>query len=202
MKKAIIDFFKNNVLGIQLFTDELTYMLEEGKLEGIYSDRMTFSDLTETEHGFQFNMTTVSDEKVYEKDASGNRDTLIKDFTGTGVFHYELALRRSTSEITGYMRLLSSSTKDHTMEAVVYGVHDMKLEGGELKWKEQQLMYRDNPSGKGHYRPVAFDADARFYIEDGKLRFEYAPYYWDVDPATMGKSLSKDKCPLFIAKEK
>ena len=202
MKKEIVDFLKNNALGIQLFTDEVIYTLEEGKLEGVYSDRMIFSDLTESDNGFQFNMTTVTEEKVYMKDASGNRREMIKDFTGTGVFHYELAFRRSTSEFTGYVRLLSSSTKDHTMEAVVYGVHDVEFENGELRWKEKQLMYRDMPTGKDEYRPVAFDAKVRFYMENSKVRFEYMPIYWDVDTKVMKKSLSKDQYPPFVAKEK
>lgn len=202
MKKEIVDFLKNKVLGIQLFTDEVIYTLEEGKLEGVYSDRMIFSDLTESENGFQFNMTTVTEENVYLKEADGNRGEMIKDFTGTGVFHYELAFRQSTSEFTGYMRLLSSSTKDHTMEAVVYGVHDVEFENGELRWKEKQLMYRDTPAGKDKYRPVAFDAKVRFYMEESKMRFEYTPIYWYVEPKIMKKTLSKDQYPPFVAKEK
>jgi len=202
MIDAIINFIKENVSGKQLITDELIYSLEGGKLEGIYSDIMSFSDLITSENGFQFNMTTVTNEKIYSKDEDGNRTDLIKDYTGTGVYHYEVALRKSTSEITGYIRLLSSSTSDHTMEAVVYGVYNMRLEEGQLKWQEQQLLYRDMPSGKDTYRPVAFDSEIRFYAENGKIRFEYAPIYFDVDAKTMAKVLSKEQYPPFIAKEK
>lgn len=202
MKEVIIDFFKKNVLGKRLATDELIYSLEDGKLEGVYSDRMTFSDLLISANGFQFDMALVTKEKVYNKDAEGNRLGIVKDYTGAGIYHYEMAQRKSTSEITGYMRLLSASVGEHTMEAVVYGAFNMRLDEGQLKWQEQQLLYRDMPTDRGTYRPVAFDADIRFYIEEGKLRFEYVPHYYDVDAKTMGKTLSKDHCPTFTAKEK
>ena len=202
MKDSIIGFIRDNVIGRLLETEELTYLLEGGDLEGVYSDKISFSELTVSDNGIQFNMIVVTEEKVYAKDDKGNRSKIVKDFTGSGTFHYELSLRKSTSEITGVMRLLTSSTNDHTMEAIVYGVHDMKLEEGQLKWKEQQLMYRDMPAGEGCYRPVAFDSEIRFYKENEKLRFEYIPIYWDVDPKTMKKTLSKDKCPHFVSKEK
>lgn len=202
MKDAIINFIRENVLGKQLITDELTYSLEKGKMEGVYSDSMCFSDLTTSENGFQFNMTVVTKEKVYAKDSDGSRTKIVKDYTGAGSYRYELAVRKSTSQITGYMRLLSSSTRDHTMEAVVYGVFDMKLNNHELKWKEQQLLYRDMLADENKYRPVAFDSEIRFYMENGKLRFEYLPMYYGINPETFTKSLSKEQYPPFVAKEK
>ena len=57
------------------------------------------------------------------------------------------------------------------------------------------------PSTDGNFHPVAFDANARFYMEEGKLRFEYIPFYYDVNPESMARELSADKLPAFIAKE-
>ena len=36
--KKIIDFIEENVNGRTLFTEELVYKLEDGALEGVYSD--------------------------------------------------------------------------------------------------------------------------------------------------------------------
>ncbi|WP_029905936.1 hypothetical protein [Prevotella sp. 10(H)] len=202
MKDKIIEFIRNNVLGKQLVTDELSYLLEEGKLQGIYSDKMIFSDLAVTENGFQFNMTVVTEEQIYTRDEAGDKGDLVRDYTGAGVYHYELAERRSSGQMTGVMRLLSATVRDHTMEAVVYGVYDVMLTDGELKWKEQQLLYRDNTSDADSYRAVAFDADIRFYLENGKLRFVHIPSYWNVNTKTMEKTLSKDQLPAFVSKEK
>lgn len=202
MKEQFLKFFQENVLGRILETDEVVYSLEQGKLQGFYSDQMIFSDLSATEYGIQFNMTTVTKEKIYKVDADGSRGEVTKDFTGTSVFHYELACRKSSSQITGYVRCLSSTVREHTMEAVVYGVYNILIEKGQLKWNEQQLFYRDNPAGENKYHPVAFDSSIRFYMENDKLTFEYLPVYYNVDPATMHRTLSKDKYPPFIAKEK
>ena len=45
MKDGIILFLKENIIGRNLFTEDVVYKLENGKLEGVYSDRMIFSDL-------------------------------------------------------------------------------------------------------------------------------------------------------------
>ena len=43
--KKVIDFIEENVNGRTLFTKELVYKLEDGALEGIYSDQISFSNL-------------------------------------------------------------------------------------------------------------------------------------------------------------
>ncbi|RFS21935.1 hypothetical protein DVR12_14895 [Chitinophaga silvatica] len=197
----VLTFLNKNVINRQLQTEELTYSLDESTLEGAYADRMFFSDLTSGESSIQFNLTTVTDERVYLMDDNNVRTDLIKDFTGTSVFRYELAVRRSTGAITGYMRCLSSTVRSHTMEAIAYGVYEVRIENDQLKWREQQLLYRDTPAGDGIFKPIAFDAEVRFYLEDELLRFEYLPFYFDVDVEKMTKILSKDVYPPFVGKE-
>ena len=65
MKDEIIQFLKENIIGKNLFTDDVVYQLDNGKLEGVYSDKIVFSDLAKTENGFGFNMTTVTHELIY-----------------------------------------------------------------------------------------------------------------------------------------
>lgn len=200
-REKIIDFLKSYVIGKKLITDEVVYQLEEGRLEGIYSDEMFFSNLVLSEHGFQFDMTTVTREKIYILNSEKRRGAIKKDFNGVSVFRYELAERESTSRITGIMRLVSSTVRDHTMEGIAYGVHDLQLENKQLRWKEQQMLYRDMPADNDNYRPVAFDAKVRFYLENGKLRFEYIPMYYDFEPDKLTRTLSKDQYPSFVTKE-
>lgn len=201
MREQLITYLKEKVLGKTLRTDDVTYLLDEGKLKDVYSDQMMFSDLQFTENGVQFNMTTIAKERVYYLDEKGECIGIKKDYTGTSVFRYELAKRKSTNEFTGYMYLISTTTIVSEMEAVVQGVYDIRLENSELKWKEQQLLYRDMPSIEGTFRPVAFDAEARFYLEEGKLRFEYIPFYYEIVPKSMERKLSADKLPSFLSKE-
>jgi hypothetical protein len=197
-----IEFLKNYVIDKKLVTEEVVYQLEEGKLEGVYSDEMFFSNLRFSENGFHFDMTTVTREKIYILGPDKKREAIKKDFNGISVFRYELAERKSTSRTTGIMRLISSTVHEHTMEGIVYGVSDLQLENSQLNWKEQQMLYRDMPADKDNYRPVAFDAKVRFYLENGKLRFEYVPMYYDFEPDNLSKTLSKDQYPPFITKEK
>ena len=94
--------------------------------------------------------------------------TIAKDYTGTSVFRYELAMRKSTNQLTGYMRCISTTVQNQTMEAVVCGIFDVNFDGKELKWQENQLLYRDSPIGDGNYKPAAFDAKVRFHLDKGK----------------------------------
>ena len=77
-------------------------------------------------------------------------------------------MRKSTKQITGYMRCVSTTVQDSTMEAVVCGIFDVTFDGKELKWQENQLLYRDNPIGEDKYKPVAFNSKVRFILITGK----------------------------------
>lgn len=111
MKDEIIQFLEESIIGKTLFTDDVVYQLDNGKLEGVYSDKMVFSDLVKTENGFGFNMTTVTHELIYNVDEKGSRTSIAKDYTGTSVFRYELAIRKSTNQLTGYALYLYNSPK-------------------------------------------------------------------------------------------
>lgn len=76
MKDEIIHFLEKNLIGKILFTDKVTYTLGNGKLEGIYNDQMTFSNLVKTENGFKFNMTTLTHELIYNLDEEGAKTTV------------------------------------------------------------------------------------------------------------------------------
>lgn len=79
MKNEIIQFLRENIIGKTLLTGAV-YKLENGNLEGVYNDKMTFSNLVTTENGFKFNMTTVTQELVYNLDDKGTRTTIAKDY--------------------------------------------------------------------------------------------------------------------------
>ena len=192
--KKIIDFMEENVDGRTLFTKELVYELENGALQGVYSDQISFSNLKYSQSGFQIDMFIVSNEKIWLIDKEGQRDKLRKDFSSVSMFRFELAMRKSTNAITGCFRFISASGKNVPAEAVVSGIYDVRLENSVLKLSESQVLYRD--------KPVAFQAEHRFYCEDGKLHYEYDGRCFDVDANTMQRRDSSDTFPPFISIEK
>jgi len=197
----MITFIKENVLGRVLLTDELTYRLDEDALEGVYSDQIVFTNLYESAYGFGFDMHIAASETVYNLDENGMRGSVRKVFDGNSLFRYELAQRRSSGDVTGMTRLISTTNREQTAQAIVTGIYDMELADGALRWKELQLLYRDQPAASG-YRSVAFDAECRFFLEGGRLSFEYSGACFDVDPVTLEKKASHDVFPSFIAQER
>ena len=103
--KEIINFIEANVDGKTLFTKELVYELENGVLQGVYSDQISFSNLKYSQSGFQLDMFIVSNEKIWLMGKDGEREKLRKDFSSVSLFRFELAERKSTNSLTGCFRL-------------------------------------------------------------------------------------------------
>jgi len=198
----IIRYLRDNIFGKTLYTDELSYTLENNTLEGVYSDQIIFSNPVISDYGFNFDMFLSANETVYELDNNNKRYKIRSNHNGISVFRYELAERKSTDEITGIFRLITTTNKNQTAQAIVCGVLGIELKDNELHWTEEQLLYRDQSSSDDRYHPVAFDSKNRFYYENDKVRFEYAGTCYDVDPAMFTRSLSKDIFPRFVAKER
>lgn len=194
-------FLDGSVMGRRLVTAPLSYKLENGKLEGLYSDQMTFSGLARTRRGLYFDLTVVASEKVYALDADGGRGELRQDFDNSAVFSYELALRRSTGELTGFMRFAASSMESPPAEAMASLVWQMRFEAGQLRWQEKEILYRDMPAADGSHRPAAFEARCRLFLENGKARYEYDGACLDVNPEDWSRSPSDAVIPRFLATE-
>ncbi len=199
--KDILDFLEVNVNGKTLYTKELVYELENGALEGVYSDQISFSNLKYSKSGFQLDMFIVSNEKIWVMN-NGQREALRKDFSGVSLFRFELAKRKSTDSVTGIFRFISASGKDVAAEAIISSINDVRLDKGVLRLKEEQVLYRDQPVQDGRFKPVAFRSDQRFFIEDGKLHYEYDGNSFDVDTASMQRKASSDNFPPFISMER
>ena len=192
LMKEIINFIEANVDGKTLFTKELVYELENGALQGVYSDQS----------GFQLDMFIVSNEKIWLMGKDGEREKLRKDFSGVSLFRFELAKRKSTNSLTGCFRFISASGKNVAAEAIVSGIYDVRLENDVLKLSEDQVLYRDQPIQEGHFKPVAFQSEHRFYVKANKLHYEYNGKCFDVDSKTMRRNDSSDTFPPFISIEK
>ena len=200
--KEIINFIEMNVDGRTLVTKELVYKLENGALQGVYADQISFSNLKYSQSGLQIDMFIVSNEKIRLVGKDGKREKLRKDFSAVSLFRFELARRKSTNAITGCFRFISASGKNVAAEAIVSGIYDVRIENGVLKLSEDQALYRDQPIQGERFKPVAFQSEHRFYCEDGKLHYEYDGRSFDVDAKTMQRCDSCDAFPPFISIEK
>lgn len=200
--KEIISFIEENVNGKTLFTKELVYELENGELQGVYSDQISFSNLKYSQSGFQLDMFIVSNEKIWIIGKDGQREELRKDFSGVSLFRFELAERKSTNLITGFFRFISASGKNVAAEAIVSGIYDVRFENNVLKLSEDQVLYRNQPIQDERFKPVAFKSEHRFFNKDGKLHYEYDGKCFDVDTKTMQRNDNFDTFPTFISIEK
>lgn len=200
--KQIISFLESNVNGKTLQTKELVYELENGALQGVYSDQISFSNLKYSQSGFQMDMFIVSNEKIWLLGQENKNEQLRKDFSSVSLFRFELAKRQSTGDITGFFRFISASGKDIPAEAIVSGIYEVKLHDGLLTLKEDQVLYRDQPIQDGRFKSVAFQSTHRLFMKNSKLHYEYDGKSFDVDTITMRRKTSTDSFPPFVSIEK
>lgn len=202
MLDDIAAFLRDRIVGRALHTDELSYSLEDGAIEGIYSDQMTFSRLLSSGSGLHFDLSVVASEKQYLVGKDGRRGALRRDFSGVSFFRYELAKRKSSGDTIGFMRFVSSSLGEVPAEAMASAVHDLRLAGESLSWREREILYRDQPGADGGHKAVAFEAACRLFSEGGKARYEYRGVCLDVDPVTLERRPSAAVFPHFLARER
>lgn len=197
----IIFFLETHVCGKSLHTKELLYELEDGLLQGVYSDQISFSNLKYSRTSFSLDMFVISNEKIWQLNECMERQTLRKDFSGVSLFRFELARRKSTSAWTGLFRFVSSSSNEVPAEAIVSGIYDVQFKHNKLTLKEDQVLYRDQPIQNNAFKSVAFQSTHTLFIENGKLHYEYNGQSFDVDPYTMKRSSSSDRFPPFVSIE-
>ncbi len=197
----IVKFLKEHVMGKTVATPKTIFKVDGNKVEGEYEDQVTFNNLSETEHGFSFEVTTVSKDTRYDLDKDGKRLLPGRDLSGTEVFRYEFGERASTKKVTGIGRLISRTTRGASFEGTANLVTGVKVADGKLVWNETQPGYIDLSASKGGYIPGSYDAKYVFSIVDGKLVTEYEPKRFDVDPETLKRTPTKDTFPPFVSKE-
>jgi hypothetical protein len=195
-------FIRSTIAGKNLYTDELSYTLDNGALEGVYSDQMTFSNVMNSETKIMFDLHVVANEKIYAVGKDKKRGEVRKDYSTVSLFRYEAAKRKSTGQVTGFMRFVSCGVTAAPAEAMASVVVDMHFEGDQLSWLEKEMLYRDMPNMDGGYQPASFEAKCRFFTEGGKAGYEYNGLCLDVDPDTWERKKSSAVLPKFLAKER
>jgi hypothetical protein len=201
-RARVLTFLKEHVIGKTVVTAKTTFTVDGNKQEGEYEDQTSYTNLTETEHGLAFDVTTVMKQTRYDLDREGKRLLPGRDVSGTEVYRYELCERASTKKLTGISRPLSRTTRAGDPEGTVILVTGVKVANGNLTWNETLPGYFDLIATQGKYRAGSWDGRYTFLVVEGKLRTEYEETArYDVDPDTLKRTPRKDKIPVFIANE-
>lgn len=91
-------------------------------------------------------MFVIAKELIYELNQNNEKTKVVKDYSGVGLFRYELARRKSTNEFTGFLRFISGTLNDVPAEGIVDSVYNLKLEDDNLSWCQKQILYRNQPN--------------------------------------------------------
>ncbi|AIZ56973.1 hypothetical protein Mpt1_c11060 [Candidatus Methanoplasma termitum] len=199
--EKIIDFLEKNVIGKTVYSEEVLYDIDFGRFEGSYSTEIAFSNLLRSETGFTMGGFTVSREKIF---GPGDPTTLVKDQRLISFFQYEFSKRTSTGEITGLLRFVSSSVASipSHAEATTSSIFGVTIKDNELRWVEDQILYREQQNADGTYSPKAFISERYLKMRGGKLEHGFSAECYVVDPRTLERKKAFEYYSPFIARER
>ena len=196
----IVNFLRKYVNGKTLYTDEITYSLENGRLRGTYSDQISFSNMFFSKTRFTLDKFIVSKEKQID-DKTGE---IVKEENSSCLYRYSLAKRQNTEEVTGIMTLAASSLMSGPIqtESNAWAVYDLKIKNNEFSWTEEQMLNRDLVGGDWKFRQVANRAKCRIFLTKEGLIYEFEPEFFDFDMVARERTPSASGRPVFVSKER
>ena len=199
--EKLLDFVEKNVIEKTVYSEEVLYDLDFGRLEGAYSTEITFSDLKRSETGYSLGGFIVSHEKIVGTESPR---ALVKDFSMISYFEYELSKRYSSGEITGLLRYVSSSVASvpSPAEATTSSIFGVTFKDNEIRWTEDQILYRDQQERDGSFSPKAFVSHHYMKMKGGKLEYGFTAECYTVNPKTMERKRSFEHYSPFVAREK
>jgi len=197
---VIVEFLKKNVNGKTLYTDEISYTLENGRLSVTYSDQISLSNMFFSKVRCTMDMFVVSKERIADTETG----KIVSDKYTSSLYRRSFAYRRSTGNVSGVLIHLSSSDMSGPVpeESTVSITYRAKFEKNGFSWIEDQMSYRDMFCADGGYRPVAFRTKCRLFLEDGVLVYEHEPECFEVNAETLARTPSDEKYPMLISKER
>ena len=198
VEDEIVYFLRNYVNGKTLYTDEITFTEDNGRLLGTYSDQKSLSNMFFSKTKYTMDKFIVSKEKIVDTETG----EIVNVENSSSLYRYSITKRQSTGEWTGIMTHIASSSGPVPAESTVWITYDLRFKKNEFSWIEDQMLYMDRISIGGKCKPMAYRAKCRLYLTNEGLVYEYVPEFFDVDPETRKRTPADSKFPIFVSKER
>jgi hypothetical protein len=199
-RTEVIEFLRRHVIGKAVVAPAVTTRLDRDQITAAYEEDAVFSNLKETANGFSFDLTTLARGTRYVQGKDGK---LLAEGTlnAVRVIRYEITERRSSGRLVGFARFVASTnTQPDPFSGTVFLVQ-LTLERDVLSVAETMVGYADAVSADGTLKPVAWDGKYRYALEDGTLVVRYDQSTFDVDPATLGRTPTKETFATQVSRE-
>lgn len=200
VRDEVIHFLGREVIGRAVAAAPVVIRSEADGLTTAYEEDVVYSNLAETSHGFSFDLTTLARGTRYTAEKHGSGQVAEGTMNSVRVIRYEMTKRRSTGEILGYARLISTTNAEDPLGGAFFLVR-MGVVGDVLEVSEHLMGYGDIRSADGPFEPIAIDGTYRYRSENGALVVEYQQHNYHVDPHTLSKSPTGEDFPLQISRE-
>lgn len=200
-RTRVLQFLKRHVIGRAVGAAPVTTHTDHDLITGAYEEDALFSSLVETANGFSFDMTTLARGTRYVHDKSGKKLLAEGTLNAVRVIRYEMTERKSSGQLVGFARFVSSTNTQPDPVAGTVFVVRMRLKGGVLEVEENMAGYADFVSANGTFKPRAVDGKYSYAVKQGKLAVHCQQTTFDVDPKTLRRTPTADRFPVQVSHE-
>lgn len=185
-----LKFLKAHLIGKTFEIPETTEKVDGGKVELVGSNTMSYSNLVESPSGLSFDLTTVVRQTNYDLDKKGQRTLPGHVYDRIETSRLAFRMRHSTGQLVGLNRTLTTTgTLDTTGDGCAVR---LEMRDGGLELLEITALYDDLFAADDKTVPGAAEQLTRFSVTDGKVHGEVTGKTYDVDPATLKRTLKND----------
>lgn len=184
----IASFLQKNIIN-RTIVMEKEGKLAEGTVGYKFRRELTVCNLQRSGAAVNYDMIIRISQKNWDlKEGVQSGEARIED--RVLVIRYEIGLRKSTNEVAGFGRTLTTTRDDWG------GMTDyvqLKVTGDTLAIDTYTPRYDDYFAAKGTFYPGASDAHQEWTLKDGKLQCQSTSKVYRVDPKTMQRTLVDDR---------
>lgn len=183
----VYQFLQKNVVNRTL-SRQAEGTIAGGTIAYEFQRDMTICNLVRTKNRFSYDVIYVIKQRNWDlKDGKKSGDPRIED--RMMVTRFELGNRKSTGEVVGFLRSVTSTRADWGGSTSTLR---MKTEDETLLVEVKTGIYSDYFAAGGKYYPGASESNQQWFIRDGKLVLESRNKVYRVDPETGKKELVND----------
>lgn len=188
-REQAVKFFKDHIVGKTYQSDTAVLKLVKQNVEVVFSSTFRVTECKESATGFSWKVTIGNKETVYSLDKDGRRDGEGKTTATKGESETVMTERKSTGELVGFDRMLSSSDKAGVLEDQATVCRLMMTADG-MELVNLTPLYLDREIAPGKFQPSSMKSTLKMVLKDGRTSGEWTNHLSNVDPATMKRSPS------------
>lgn len=196
--QQIVDFVRNKMIG-RTIVGRVVTGFDNDRMESVFERKTTFGRLLESRDGFGFDEVIEIREAIRPRRKAGGKPGSTRQYDRRVILRHQYSVRKSTREVVGYAREISSHEGQLSTAAVVKrGV--VELSNGQLIIRMSTVGYDDHVTARG-FGAGAVKEQSKYSVHGGLLQRSQANEFFAVNEDTLERKPNRRETELIVATE-